>query len=260
MNWSTIKTFFENCDYVIGAATILGTLLGAISIIWNPVVESVSNYPRYFLLGSVGMYFILTGYIQFLINKNRQNKDLQEQLPINKNRQNKDLPEHSRWKHSVLIVDDDDVFLSKVEEYLSEKMDASKLDLVSVNRIVDYRLAEDFEIVIGDLVGTGSGAKQSIAILNAIKSLYPYKVVVAMSKTPSLGSDLKIDGKVLNKSQKKQIFADIKKTIEDAGQKLDCAASHWKSVSAELESQHVPKEDIDKKKENYCHFVARKQS
>ena len=224
---------------ILGAIAVIGFLLNN----WDETLGFIQTYPLIVFiclsLSIVSCYFL---YVLYSINSNDS------------------LPEHSRWKHPVLVIDDDDVFLSAVEQYLSEKIDATKLDLVCIKQIVDYRLAEDFEIIIGDLVGTGARARQGIAALNAIKSFYPYKVVMAMSQTPSLGNDLKVNGTVLDKSSTKKIYPCLKEAIEKAYEELDNVSCHWESVEATLKKQNVPQKEIEKKKRDYFSFISRRQS
>lgn len=225
---------------ILGAIGAIGVLL---KIKWKEILEFIQTYPIVVLICLILMIIVCIFLYELRSGKNSDT-----------------LPEYSRWKHPVLVIDDDVVFLSEVEQYLSEKIDATKLDLVCINKIVDYRLAEDFEIIIGDLLDTGAQKRQGIATLNAIKSFYPYKVVKAMSRTPSLGKDLKVDGTVLDKSNKRRIKSCIKEAIEEAYTMLDNASVHWKSVETTLEKQHFSHKEIEKKKRDYYNFISRRQS
>ncbi len=254
MNFEKVKgAFSKTWGMVVTATAVIGVLL---KIKWDLAVNGIHDNPVVALLVIVVLALAIFFLVAYMWSgaEGKENK---------KSR----IPPYLQWKHSILIIDDDDGqtpgkgdFLLRLKSYLEENIDESRRDLVCINNITDYRLAEHFEIIISDLVGTGAGARRAIATLNAIKSAYPYKIVRAISTTPSLGDNLRIDeGAVLSKKSK-EIFSKIKKLIEEVYEELDYVDQHWQKVQTQLEAKHVPIAEIEKQKDNYYQFVLRKTS
>ena len=161
------------------------------------------------------------------------------------------------WKHPVLIIDDDPVFLKRISDYLLEKIDMNRIDLVAINGIPDYRLAESFEVIISDIVKAGARKGESIAALNAIKNAYPYKCVLAMSTNTSkdFGKGLKIDGNIIPKTES---YENIKDSILKALDNLEEIENHWKKTEAYLIDAHRSDKEIAQKKRKYYHYIQEK--
>ncbi len=179
---------------------------------------------------------------------------------LTKNRTDFHLPNSIRRRHSILIFDDKKVDLNFINDFLQ----GYGLDYVLLNDIKDYRLAESFEIIIGDILGVGvakdpSLKKNSISILNTIKEKYPYKIVLAMSNLPPTEvQGLHIDDDIVNKQNKEEFPKVILKLINNYSKILDDVNSHWEQVSKILDSKKISKEEIERIKIEYFQFVKRK--
>ena len=171
-----------------------------------------------------------------------------------KNRSEFHLPNNDRRRHSILIFDDKNVDLQLINDYLN----GYDLDYVLLKDITDYRLAESFEIIIGDIFGLGAG-KNSISILNTIKEKYPYKIVLAMSNVPSQIYGLNIDDKIVNKQNRENYPKDIYELIRNYSLKLDNANDHWKHVSSILIGNNISEKEIKRIEFEYCQFIKRKR-
>ncbi len=161
---------------------------------------------------------------------------------------------HFTWKHYVLIIDDDPVFLRKISDYLTENIDMSRIELVSLTSIPHYKLAESFEIVISDIIKAGAGKRESVAALNAIKNAYPYKIVLAMSSNTNI-SGLKIDEQII---PKRENYDNIKNSIINALEKLENVDNHWKETELYLNKKNMTNEEILNMKKDYYSYIKNK--
>lgn len=149
-------------------------------------------------------------------------------------------------KHSILIFDDKEMCLRDIKRVTS----GSQYDVVMVKDISDYRLVENFDIIIGDICNVGNfEAKTSIPVLRAIKENYPYKIVIAMSKSSVPDWEEFSDG-FISKENRDNYPNDILNTIQSSITRLS-KASYWNEVEGELLKKDTPAENIKKYKDQY---------
>ena len=160
-----------------------------------------------------------------------------------------------RVKNSILIFDDKVQSLRDIRSVLS----GSSLDIVMVRDISDYRLVENFDIVIGDVYGVGNiAAKDSIPVLQAIKEKYPYKFVFAMTNgVIDSGWNTWIDG-IIKKESRDKYPLEIKQKIEESLSLLRDTDKYWQTVEAKLSSKNESKSNIEYFKNQYYATLSRK--
>ncbi len=154
-----------------------------------------------------------------------------------------------KWKHPILIIDDNETDLGIIMDYLK----GYDFDIVTVKDITDYRIAESFEIIIGDVWGIGASGKDSISVLNTIKEKYPYKIVLAMSSSPATCSGLLVDDVIISKENRSQYPDVILKKIKQYSLKLDDYNTHWEETRKNLNNKSE-KETI-RMKNNYYQYI-----
>lgn len=134
----------------------------------------------------------------------------------------------SAWRHTVLIIDDNAKVIKDVRNRLNEF--PSDVDIVYMKRLEDYRLVENFEIIISDILKCSPGDNATL-LLNTIKERYPYKFVFAMSTTPAECEGLNIDGDIIQKENTGvQYIKVIKSRIIESIKKLDDPKLHWEQI------------------------------
>lgn len=158
------------------------------------------------------------------------------------------------WRHTVLIIDDS----AKVIKDLKKRLEDIPCDIVYLNRLEDYRLAEDFEIVISDIVDCSPGV-DAVMTLNVIKKRYPYKFVIAMSGTPAECHGLEVDGSIIEKNTIGiQYVKEIKDRILQCIDILDSPKEHWDQVYYSLLSKYRTRiNKIETIKSNYIATLKR---
>ena len=246
VTWQTIKTIFV-------AITAIGVIAGVIAD-WAGLWGGITKYYHVILL-IVSIIFLIIIVWQFFAYKNnlRKMKDaLNEAKEFDNQKKVKELPNDMKRKCRVLIVDDNDTALKEIETELESGISQKKMHLVSINRIPDYRLTADFDIIISDIYGAGSGAKESIGALKAIKEAFPYKIVAAISQNTDKETKSKLDV-VLSKKKKNE----IKDFVETSIKKLDNLEEFIKDVEYELEKRGVKNEDIEIKREEFLDYLER---
>ena len=106
----------------------------------------------------------------------------------------------------------------------------SDIDIVYIKRLEDYRMVENFEIIISDILKCSPGDNATL-LLNTIKERYPYKFVFAMSTTPAECEGLKIDGDIIQKENTGvQYINVIKSRIIESIKKLDEPKVYWEYI------------------------------
>jgi len=154
-----------------------------------------------------------------------------------------------RWKHPILIIDDNETDLGIIMDYLK----GYDFDIVTVKDITDYRIAESFEIIIGDVWGIGASGKDSISVLNTIKEKYPYKIVLAMSSSPATCSGLLVDDVIISKENRSQYPDVILKKIRQYSSKLDDYNTHWEDIRKNLNNKS--EKEMVRLKNNYYQYI-----
>lgn len=152
----------------------------------------------------------------------------------------------TKIKHSILIFDDKSICIKEIMNVLA----GYHFDTVYVRDISDYRLAENFDIIIGDIYGVGATmANNSIAVLNSIKEKYPYKTVIAMS---NMGRDksLLVDDFV-SKENRDEYPKEILEKIKEYSKKMDNINDHWKATEIKLNEKGLKPEQIKQFKNEY---------
>lgn len=158
-------------------------------------------------------------------------------------------------KHSILIFDDQEMCLRDIKRVTS----GSQYDVVMVKDISDYRLVENFDIIIGDICNVGNfEAKNSIPVLRAIKENYPYKIVIAMSKSPVPNWETFSDC-FISKEDRDKYPNDILNTIQSSITRLS-KASYWTEVEGELSKKGTPAENIKKYKDQYYTHINKRNN
>ena len=152
----------------------------------------------------------------------------------------------TKIKHSILIFDDKLICLKEIMNVLA----GYHFDTVYVRDISDYRLAENFDIIIGDIYGVGATmANNSIAVLNSIKEKYPYKTVIAMSNMVRDKSLLVDD--FVSKENRDEYPKEILEKIKEYSKKMDNVDDHWKATEIELNGKGLKPEQIKQFKDEY---------
>ena len=158
-------------------------------------------------------------------------------------------PHIEKWKHPILIIDDSEVDL----EIIMDCLNGYDLDVVTVKDITDYRFAESFEIIIGDIWGLGASGKNSVSVLNTIKEKYPYKIVLAMSSSPASCSGLAVDDAIISKRERKKYPDVILDKIKYYSSQLDDYKRYWELVEKSLTNKS--EKEIAILKRNYYHHI-----
>ena len=158
------------------------------------------------------------------------------------------------WRHTVLIVDDS----SKVIKDLKKRLEDIPCDIVYLNRLEDYRLAEDFEIIISDILDCSPGV-DAVMTLNIIKKRYPYKFVIAMSSAPAECHGLEVDGSIIEKNTIGiQYVKEVKNRVLQCIESLDNPKEHWDQVYFSLLSKYKTRTNkIETIKNNYMSTLKR---
>lgn len=158
------------------------------------------------------------------------------------------------WRHTVLVIDDK----SKVLIDMKNRLDDLVCDIVFINRLEDYRLVENFEIIISDIQGCSKG-DNAVETLNTIKEKYPYKFVFAMSGAPAECHGLKIDGEIIEKDPTGiKYIRNVKELIKRSIEILDNPAEHWENVYYYLAPKYKSRtKKIEIVKKNYISTLKR---
>lgn len=156
-------------------------------------------------------------------------------------------------KPSILIFDDKAKCLRDIQGVTS----GLHYDVVMVRDISDYRLVENFDIIIGDVYNVGNlDAKTSIPVLQSIKENYPYKIVIAMSEAPDSNWKDSLDGFISKEDRDaypNQILEVIKSSIERLRNE-----SYWKEVEGELSRKNISTENRKKFQDQYYTYIKKR--
>lgn len=161
------------------------------------------------------------------------------------------------WRHTVLIIDDS----AKVIKDLKRRLEDMCCDIVYLNRLEDYRLVENFEIIISDILDCSPG-DDAILTLNTIKKQFPYKFVIAMSSAPAECHGLEVDGNIIEKETIGiQYVKVIRERITECMERLDNPVEHWDNVYHSLLSKYKSRtKKIESIKANYIATLKRLSS
>ena len=230
--------------------SILAVLTFAIGLKIKDVddaLELIQNHPDdviIILLIMIIFIICLIGYIYHLLKKAKKREDIKYNM------------DKTKIKHSILIFDDKTIWLNDIKQELA----GTQFEFLAVKNIEDYRFAECFDIIIGDIMGVGApGAKNSIPILNAIKTNYPYKIVIAMSNgiSPDDKRRLLVDDFV-SKENRDGYTIEIKNLITKYSKKMDDIESHWTDTEIKLKEKGVTPTNIEYFKDEYYNSLRRK--
>lgn len=151
-----------------------------------------------------------------------------------------------KQKHPILVIDDEKTYLKKAVAKIKEQgYDA----VVGINNLVDSRLVDAFEIIVSDINGIGS-LKEAKDLLEAIHKKYPYKIIIPISTDSykiHVGEQLIIkDG------------AELSEIIKKINAKIDLINNtelFWKSVEYMCEEWKMSKNEIEKRKKAFIHYL-----
>jgi hypothetical protein len=222
-----------------------GILLALFTWLFNPaeISEVIAAYPK-IIIGLVCVLLVIICILSALLVKHQDTKIGNSQ----------DLYEEGRtWKHTVLIVDD----VSSVRAAIKDELQG--FDVVDIERIDDYRLAAEFEIIISDIFDCSPG-KTASSVLNTIKNKYPYKYVIPMSGQPGACEGVDFDSEIIYKDNKYKYVTQIRERIVTLSNKLDDVNKHWESVNSFLVDKKKSEKQIETIKSNYYRFVNKMQN
>lgn len=224
-----------------------GMLLAFLTWLLDPteVSEFVVSYPKLIIGLLITLLIIAAVLFTLLINRGK--------IGIGNNPQ--ELYEEGRaWKHTVLIVEDKGDIRSVIKDELQG------FDVVDIERIDDYRLAAEFEIIISDILDCSSG-KDAISVLNAIKNKYPYKYIIPMSQEPGACNGLDINSDIIIPKDNKYEYVDkIRTRVTTLANNLDKVHTHWEDVYKFLKDKGKTDKHIENVKSNYYYFVNKMQN
>ena len=223
-----------------------GALLAFFTWLFNPgeISSFISEYPK-IAIGLICILLIVIGCLITLLINNWSKNDSKNIL---------DLYEEGRtWKHTVLIVDDTSSVRAAVKDELQG------FDVVDIERIDDYRLAAEFEIIISDIFDCSPGTTAS-SVLNTIKQKYPYKFILPMSKEPAAYDGLDVDSDIIFKDSNYKYLIQLRERVQSLSEQLDDVNKHWENVNATLTAKKKSEKYIETIKSNYYRFVNKMQN
>lgn len=236
----------QNVNKNIAAGSIggSGALIAMFTWLFEPneITNFISSYPK-LIIGIVCLLIISVIVLVTLIINSRDVKATKQ-----KNLQQTLYEEGRTWTHTVLIVDD------KETDRLAIKDELQGFDVVDIERIDDYRLAAQFEIIVSDIFDCSPGTTAS-AVLNTIKQKYPYKFVIPMSAQPGACEKLDADTDIIYKDDNKKFVTQVRDKVISLSEKLDDVVQHWSDVNNSLISKNKSEKQIEIIKYNYYRFV-----
>ena len=248
-----VKTAWEIIKTIFVVITAIGVIAGIIAD-WAGLWGEITKY-FHVILSVVSIILAIIVVCQYFAYKNNLKKvkdALNEAKGSDSQKIAKELPKDIKRKCRVLIVDDNDTALKEIETELESGISQKKMHLVSINRIPDYRLAADFDIIISDIYGADSGAKESIGALKAIKEVFPYKIVAAISQNTDKETKSKLD--VVLSKKKKNVIKDF---VETSIKRLDNLETFIQGVELELKDKGLNDEEIKTKREEFLDYLER---
>ncbi len=156
------------------------------------------------------------------------------------------------WTHTILVVDDDNYTRKIIKEELQG------YDVVAIERIDDYRLASEFEIIISDIFDCSPGRAAS-SVLNTIIQKYPYKYIIPISAEPGASEGLNVGVEIIQKDGNFRYINTLLNRVHFLANELDDANKHWKTVETTLKSNNISVNQLEAIKSNYYRFINRKQ-
>lgn len=218
--------------YIVTIATIIIPILAYLGIDLKDLIKNVQENTKIFIIIFAITLSVLLIIIGWIID-NKKNKDIK----IKKR----------ATMHPVLIFDDEKQCLRDIVS----KLAGSQFDIVTVRDVSDYRLAENFDIIIGDLMKVGPlAANNSIAVLNAIKERYPYKIVIAMSKVRPKSDELLVDD-FISKENRDEFPKEVYRKIIEYSTKMNDIDNHWKRTEVKLKEMGIRSGQINQFKNEY---------
>lgn len=231
----------KNIAFNIGG----GALLAFFTWLFNPseISSFISEYPK-IVIGLICVLIIVIACLVTLLINNWTKND-------SKNIQ--DLYDEGRnWTHTVLIVDD----IASVRAAVKDELQG--FDVVDIERIDDYRLAAEFEIIVSDICDCSPGTTAS-SVLNMIKQKYPYKFILPMSAEPGAYDGLDVDSSIICKDNQYKYLIQIRERVKSLSEELDDVNKHWENVSSYLTAKKKSEKYIETIKSNYYRFVNKMQ-
>ena len=234
-----------------------GTLLGL--LYWSTNLDEIStfcqNHPKAFSLSLILLCIIIGWLTSLLIKSHKENNDWTSKLneEIEKiHQQNIYEGTKPREPHTILIVDDD----NRITKLLREELDQG-FKVLTLERIEDYRLAAEFEIIVSDLLDCSRG-QTAESTLNMIKQKYPYKFIVPMSTEPAACKGLNVDTRIIKKGDTPsdyRFISEVRDTVVSLAKELDNVDQHWNNVYNQLRRENMPEDQIEAIKSKYYRFV-----
>lgn len=225
----------------------IGTILTVLTWLINPteISEYIINYPKVAI--SIIIFLLVTAIVLLLKILFDKSKDANKI----------DYEEGKGWKHSVLIIDDDESVL----RLINDELHGQGFDIVTISKIEDYRLAAEFEIIISDMYDCSSGTTAT-SVLNTIKEKYPYKFILPMSHEPGMmgNNRLNVDSNVILKDNDFNYIGQILDKVYSFKEKLDKVNEHWENVNKFLIDSRKTEKQIEMVKLNYYRFVSKMQN
>ena len=170
-----------------------------------------------------------------------------------------DVSDNKKWKHSVLIVDDDIEYLGVLKDVIESRVAQNMVDVLCINSLPDVRLVKDFEIIISDVIDASGTNRHSTGVLKAIKDKYPYKIVRPMSTTPEVipNANGLFDGDVISKpiAIDEKFINNLVGIIEESCHKLEKINNHWEETRIRLEQRNINKDEIEAKRKEYYSYI-----
>lgn len=246
-----------NRNIAIGSIGGGGTVFAILAWLFEPkeLMDFIMQNPK-LILSMLLISLLIVAYLgKLLLDKNKELKELEEkEVPDNTSQLCK-IEEGRKWKHTVLVIDDDPNVFKAIQGELQG------YDVVCLEKIVDYRLAGEFEIIISDIFGCAASQTSTTAsILNMIKEKYPYKFVLAMSGQPGASSKIDADNDIIYKDEFFQYIITIREKVNLLAKRLDNIEQHWTNTSLWLKEKNLSDTEIETYKNDYYRFICKIQN
>lgn len=216
------------------------------------IIDLIISYPSGVLILISVLFVLSMGFIVGLVSNMRKDEQVNCWSVQNK-----------RWKHPVLIVDDDIEYLAILEDALKSKINQGMVDILYITSLPDARLVKEFEIIISDVIDNlFRKERHSTGVLKEVKDKYPYKIVIPMSTLPETirKEDLYLfDENVICKPQNQNINEEFVNhmvgIIEENCKKLEKIDKYWEKTEERLKQQNVNDYEIKTKRQEYYSYI-----
>jgi len=274
----------KNLNFALGGFGGGGFLFSLIAWLFEvkDIINIVTEFPKAIIVIIGIMVSIIAAIVTFLVKIHNEKNEITKQLSA-KNKEvdeitkqlsakNKEVDEITKqlqkikpaesieslydkgreWTHTILVVDDDNYTRKIIKEELQG------YDVVAIERIDDYRLASEFEIIISDIFDCSPGRTAS-SVLNTIIQKYPYKYIIPISAEPGASEGLNVGVEIIQKDGNFRYINTLLNRVHFLANELDDANKHWKTVETTLKSNNISVNQLEAIKSNYYRFINRKQ-